>query len=136
MLTGPSRRWRCVPANGVSVANATAKAKAFGRKVRKGLCEGRKGKLDGDGEGVAGFLVFVLELVELVVEAAVGEELLVGALFAEASLVHDEDGIGALDGGEAMGDDDTGSAGDHAGEGGFDAQLGFGVDGAGGFVED
>ena len=50
------------------------------------------------------FLVFVLELVELPVEAAVGEELLVGALLAELALVHDEDGVGALDGREAVGD--------------------------------
>ena len=82
------------------------------------------------------FLVFVLELVELVVEAAFGEELLVGALLAELAFVHDEDGVGALDGGEAVGDEDAGAAGDHAGESGADAELGVGVDGAGGLVED
>ena len=48
---------------------------------------------------VAEFLVFVLKLVELVVEAVEGEELLVGALLAEMALVHDEDDVGALDGG-------------------------------------
>ncbi len=58
------------------------------------------------------------------------------AAFAELALVHDEDGVGALDGGEAVGDEDGGSSGDHAGEGEADAELGVGVDGAGGFVED
>jgi len=47
--------------------------------------------------GGEGFLVLILELVELEVEAVVGEELLVGALFAELAFVHDEDGVGALD---------------------------------------
>ena len=55
-------------------------------------------------EGRGGFgssaelLVLVLELVELPVEATVREQLLVGAAFAEVALVHDEDGVGALDG--------------------------------------
>ena len=68
--------------------------------------------------GGEGFLVLVLELVELVVEAVAGEELLVGALLAELAFVHDEDGVCGLDGGEAVGDEDAGAAGDHAGEGG------------------
>ncbi len=59
-----------------------------------------------------------------------------GALLAELSAVHDEDGVGALDGGEAVGDEDRGAAGDHAIEGEADAEFGVGVDGRGGFVED
>lgn len=39
------------------------------------------------------FLVAVLELIKLVVEAAFGEELLMGALFAQRALVHDQDRI-------------------------------------------
>lgn len=77
-----------------------------------------------------------MELVELPVEAAVGEELLVGALLAELALVHDENGVGALDGGEAVGDQDTRPALHHSLQGGADAEFGFGVDAAGGFVED
>ncbi len=50
--------------------------------------------------------------------------------------MHDEDGVGALDGGEAVGDEDGGSPGDHPGEGETDTELGVGVDGAGGLVED
>ena len=59
-------------------------------------------------------LVFVLELVELPVESALGEELLVGAAFAQLGLVHDENRIGALHGAEAMRDQHAGSAFDHA----------------------
>ena len=55
----------------------------------------------------AELLVAVLELVELPVEAALGEELLVGAALAELAFVHDEDGVGALDGGEAVRDEDA-----------------------------
>lgn len=41
-------------------------------------------------------LLFVLELVEAVVDAALGEELLVRALLAEAAFVEDEDAVGML----------------------------------------
>ena len=101
-------------------------------------CGGGVGEEGGGGgfEGAVLFLVPVLELVELPVEAALGEQFLVGAAFAELALVHDEDGVGALDGGEAVGDEDGGAAGDHAGEGEADAEFGVGVDGGGGLVED
>ena len=59
-----------------------------------------------------------------------------GAALAELALVHDEDGVGGLNGAEAVGDEDAGAAGDHAGEGEADAVFGVGVDGAGGLVED
>ena len=58
------------------------------------------------------------------------------AAFAQAALVHDENRVGPLDGGEAMGDQDRGSTGDHAGESEADALFGLGVDRACGFVED
>src|SRR5262249_41657799 len=48
----------------------------------------------------AQLLVFVLELVELPVDAAVGEQLLVAADLAHLAFVHDDDLVGALDGGE------------------------------------
>ena len=51
-------------------------------------------------------LLFVLELVEAVVDAALGEQFLMGALFAEASFVEDEDSVGVLNGAEAMCDDE------------------------------
>ena len=91
---------------------------------------------DWEGYECAEFLILVLELVKLPVEAALGEQLLVGAHLAELALVHDEDGVGALDGGEAVGDEDAGAALDHALEGAANAQLGVGVDAGGGFVED
>ena len=75
-----------------------------------------------------GFLVLVLQLVELPVEAAMGEQLLVGAHLAQLALVHDEDGIGALHRGKTMRDQHAGPAFDHALEGATDAQLGVGID--------
>ena len=42
------------------------------------------------------FLIFVLELIELPVEAALREQFLVGAQLSELAFVHDEDGFGAL----------------------------------------
>ncbi len=52
-----------------------------------------------------------------------------GALLAELSAVHDEDGVGALDGGKAMGDEDRGAARDHAVERLADAEFRVGVNG-------
>lgn len=51
-------------------------------------------------------LFFALEEVEFVVEAALGEELLVGAGFVDDPFVDDDDAVGFLDAGEAVGDDD------------------------------
>ena len=56
------------------------------------------------------------------------EQLLVGAAFAQLALVHDEDGVGALNGGEPVCDEDGGSACNHAGEGFADAEFGVGID--------
>ena len=64
------------------------------------------------------------------------EQLLVRAVLAQLAFVHDEDGVGALDGAEAVRDEHAGAAGDHALKRRADAEFGFGVDGAGGFVED
>ena len=57
-------------------------------------------------QGFVARVVGVLEFVETPVEAALGEELLVRALFAQLAVVEDEYLVGALDGGEAVGDDD------------------------------
>jgi hypothetical protein len=81
-------------------------------------------------------LLFVLELVEAVVDAALGEEFLVRALFAEAAFVEDEDTVGVLNGAEAMRDDERGSAAEQAVEGVADLQLSLGIDAGGGFVQD
>ena len=59
-----------------------------------------------------------------------------GALFAKLAFMHDEDGVGALNGGEAVRDEDGGAARDHAREREADAEFGVGIDGAGGLVED
>jgi len=65
----------------------------------------------------------------------VREEFLVCALLAQLAFVHDEDGVGALDGGETVRDEDGGAAGNHALQCRSHAKLGLGVDGGGGFVE-
>src|SRR5580700_1691291 len=44
------------------------------------------------------FLVFVLELIQLEVNPALGQELLVGAHFADLAFVHNDDFVGALHG--------------------------------------
>src|SRR5438309_11201143 len=56
------------------------------------------------------FLVFVLQLVELIVNAALGEELLMCADLADLSLVHDDDLVGALNGREPVSNDQGGAA--------------------------
>src|SRR6266403_1285639 len=81
-------------------------------------------------------LLFVLQLVEAVVDSALGEEFLVRALFAEAPLVEDEDAVGMLNGAKAMRDDQRGAAAEQAVEGIADLQLGLGVHAGSSFVED
>ncbi len=79
-------------------------------------------------------LLFVLELIEAVVDATLGEEFLVRALFAEAAFVEDEDAVGVLNSAEAMGDDQRGAAAEQAVQGIADLQLGFGIHAGGGFI--
>ena len=114
--------------------------KVFGGQLKfaRGSQLIRAERLERSGRVAAGaeFLIAILELVELPVEAALGEQLLVGAALAKLAFVHDEDGVGALDGGEPVRDEDGGAAGDHAREREANAEFGVGVDGGGGFVED
>ena len=93
-----------------------------------GLCVGLAGEVQ--------LLFFVLELVETVVDAALGEKFLVGALFAEAAFMEDKDAVGVLDSAETVRDDESGAAAEEAVEGIADLQFGFGVHAGGGFVED
>src|SRR5258708_22262682 len=79
--------------------------------------------------------VAILQLIELPVEAAMRQELLMGAALAKVSFVHDEDGVRALDRREAVRDEDGGSAGDHAREREAHAKFGVGIDRGGGLVE-
>ena len=56
------------------------------------------------------FLFFVLQLIQAVVDAALGKQLLMRALFPEAALVEDQYAVGVLDSAQAMRDDEGGSA--------------------------
>src|SRR6185312_10671564 len=91
-------------------------------QLRTGMQDGSVGfglACGGDwiGRRLAKFLIAVLELVELPVEAALREELLVGAALAQRAFVHDENGVSRLDCAQPVCDEDAGAAGDHAGEG-------------------
>jgi hypothetical protein len=81
------------------------------------------------------FLVFVLELVELVINSAIGEQFLVTAHFANFSFVHHDDLVGALNRGKSMGDDDRRAAFDHAAEGVSDFEFSFRIHAGSSFVE-
>ena len=73
---------------------------------------------------------------EFAVEAAEGEELVVGATFDDGAVVEDEDEVGGADGAQAVGDGDSGSALHEGVESLLDGEFAFGVEGGGGFVED
>src|SRR5262245_27241560 len=77
-----------------------------------------------------------LELVKFAVDAAAAEQLGVGALLGDAAVFQDDDEVGFLNGGKAVGDADGGAALHEVVEGALDGALGFGVQRAGGFVED
>ena len=68
-------------------------------------------------DACAELLVLVLELIELPIKSALGQQLLVRSALAELTFVHDKDSVGGLDGGETVRDEDRGAARDHAGEG-------------------
>ena len=65
-----------------------------------------------------------------------GEQLLVGALLDDASVVEDDDLVGIADGGEAVGNDESGAPLHDAVHAALDELLGTGVDGGGCLVED
>src|SRR5690606_6731306 len=83
-----------------------------------------------------GAMLHELELVEAGVEAAALHVHAVGPLCEDRAPVEDEDAVGVLDRGEAVGDDD-GVAATHEGvERVLDLALEGGIQGAGGIVED
>src|SRR5437660_924713 len=61
--------------------------------------------------------------VETVIQATEHQQLLVRALFHDATAVQDEDAVRALDGGEAVGDHDRGPAAHEAVEGLLDEEF-------------
>src|SRR5882757_6457885 len=81
-------------------------------------------------------LLLVLQLIKPIVNAALGEKLLMRALLAQAAFVKDENAIGVLNGAQAMRDDKRGSSGEQAAKGLADQQFRLGVHAGGGFVED
>jgi hypothetical protein len=87
------------------------------------------------GEEEVGFEA-VLSGIEVEVSAVELVELVVGAAFDDATVFDDEDLVGLADGGEAVGDDEGGASLHEEVEAGLDEGFGFGVEGAGGFVED
>src|SRR5260221_2161128 len=114
--------------------HAVGKRSVAGRK-RHGQ---RRTRLGARGAGIFGqgqLLLFVLELVEAVIDAALGEKLLMRALLAETAFVEDEDAVGVLNGAEAMRDDEGGAAAEQAVEGIANQQLGFRVHAGSGLVE-
>ena len=82
----------------------------------------------------AQFLFFVLELIEAVVDATLGQKLLMRALFAETAFVKDENARCVLNGAQAVRDDQGSASGEQAVERFANLQFGFCVDAGGGFV--
>lgn len=74
--------------------------------------------------------------VELIVGAVFSHELVVVAAFDDATVVHNHDDIGILDGGESVGDDKDGATLHELVHPILHDGFGAGVDGGGGFVED
>src|SRR5579871_3330382 len=77
-----------------------------------------------------------LEGVELLEDTAEFQQFLEAALFDDAAVLEDDDDIGVENGGEAVGDADAGLADHQFIEGILDEALAFGVQRAGGLVQD
>ena len=82
------------------------------------------------------FLILVLELVQAVINSALGEQLLVRTLLAQSAFVEYENAIGVLDGAEAVRDDQRGAAFEQAIERLANQHFRFCVHAGRGFVED
>ena len=81
-------------------------------------------------------LILVLQLIQPVVDAALGQELLVGARLAQRAAVQDEDVVHVLDGRQPVRDGDRRAARHQDVQRVADEELGFGVDARRRFVED
>ena len=80
-------------------------------------------------------LLFVLELVEPVVNAALREKLLVSALLAEPAFVKHQDAVGVLNGAQPVGNHKRGPSGEQAVQRFADLQFCFGIHAGSGFVQ-
>ena len=80
-------------------------------------------------------LILILKLIELPINTTHREQFLVGADLAELAFVHDDDAVGALDGREAMRDDDGCAALHQMFKRRANPQLGFGIHARSGFVQ-
>ena len=76
---------------------------------------------------LSGLHTFELAVVELGVEAACSQQLVVIALLHDVAVLHHKDDVCLSDGGKAVGYDEAGAALHHAGKGFLDAHLGAGI---------
>src|ERR1043166_796455 len=88
-----------------------------------------------DGSGIGDFLVLVLKLIQRPINAAQREQFLVRSALAQLALVHDENPVGALDGGEAMRNDQGSAAFHQPRQRLAHAKLGFRVNARRGLVQ-
>ena len=88
-----------------------------------------------DAIAVVQFLLFVLQLVQPVINAALRQQFLVRALFAQAAFVEHQDAVGVLNGAEAVRDDQRGAAGEQAVQRFANQQFRFCVHAGRGFVQ-
>src|SRR3954453_7811330 len=90
----------------------------------------------GGGNGRRGnFLVFVLKLIQLVVDTTLCQQLLMATNLAYLAFVHDDDFVCTLNCGKTMGDYDRSSPFNHAAECVTYTELGFRIDAGSGFIE-
>src|SRR5882724_4210485 len=80
-------------------------------------------------------LLFVLQLIQPVVNAAFGEKLLMRALLAQSPFVEYQNAIRMLNGAQPMSNHERGAPGQQAVQRFTNEQLCFGVHARGGFVE-
>src|SRR5271157_3479610 len=73
-------------------------------------------------------LILILQLIQLPVNPALGQQLLVRSHFAHLAFVHHDDLVGALDGGEPVRDDQRRPPFHHAVERVAHPELGLGID--------
>ena len=80
-------------------------------------------------------LAQTLQVDQLKVPTALGDQLAVRAVFHDPALVEDVDHVGFLNGRQSVRDGNGGTTAGRSIQGGLNHLLGFGVQGAGGFVQ-
>src|SRR5215472_10748860 len=128
---------RCIHVPGSFAGGEKKRNRRHVRREMRSVARPNRGRLGcaASFQGKMQLLLFVLELIQTEVNAALSEKFLVCALFTQPAFVEYEDAVCVLDGAQAVRDDKRSTAGEQAAQGFANLQLGFRIHARRGFVK-